>query len=787
MTPGPRTISAALSLALLSTALIHAQTPTERAATDSLSTLIAAVDSISELPDKSRCDRYSGSMDHLCRGFLAAKRAELSGDADAAIAAELEARQVVRSEPDWSAGWYLLGVARLALARAGVNAKPGPLQILGVSYEAGAGHALVRALELDSTNTNAVIALAMTPIPREGASQLGKRLAMLRRMRSQLDPAAMAGTARVERVAGSRDSAAVLWRRVLKSGVVDSGYVATELARDLFAAGNPETGAKVLFAGAATTTKSGRQAYRDQLALVAEPAEVAAWDTVPPSGRPAWLQQFWAGRDVHEGWPAGSRLVEHYRRIEYAMKNYTLQLPPSGRQLVASSTGGIDTRADEQLRKEATTRNLTEANADGPSEEGWLNFEVRMALSQMELQGLDGPFREFQTSLDILGDRGVVWIRYGKPTKALTSVGGKAMEAWKYDNLQPPLVLQFAEENFVGQIGATKLVPTLINEPGRFRDQFCGMIQSLCAVETGDPANPPRSTGRTPAQRFLTDNGRVTAAVIDRVVREGRQEIARATTTDANPRTFTKSITPLVQFYGLIAPDENRSVGLATFAVPGDQLEWTKPAAAGGRTVYTVRMVLALLDKDGHRTDVDSTRYFATPQPLAKGQYLTGTLAMPLASGNYQGSLLLSQPDGRGAVASLSAIRVPRPTGALELSSVVLGRVGGGEPWRSGSSTVPLNPLGAFTEKGKAELYFQVIGAKPGTEYATTLEFFEADKPDESALTLTFKEKAKQSFEAVARTIDLANLKPGRYRLRVNVSGGGTKASESTRLTIQKQ
>lgn len=786
----------------LTAVTLAGQTPAQRLATDSIFREVSVALSVASIPPDSRCTGYASTMLHLCKGVLAAKRAELTGEADAAIAAERELRQVVEGEPSWANGWYAMGIARLALARASVLAKPGPLQILGMSWEAGAGHALVRSLELDSTNADAATALALAGIPREGKAQLTKRLDMLRRIRPMLGPAALLGAARVERVAGSRDSAAALFEQALVSGVVDSGFVATQLARDLYATNHAEAGAQILIAGAATTTKEGQAAYRRELEWVAEPAELTAWDGVPPADRPAWLRQFWGGRDVKEGWPDGARLVEHYRRIETAWRDFTLALPPSGRQIAASTTGGIDTFVDELIERRMNgaeglsyEQDLATAASDGKLDSSTEYRQVTDGLaiaSQMKALGLGGPFRTFRTTQDVLDDRGVVWIRYGKPDKIVSSSGGKAMQVWAYDHIEPRLVLQFQEENFVGQAGATRLVPTLINEAGRFRDQFCGIEPSLCAAITSDPSSryddsAPLSAGvgRQYAQA-KTDGGRLTPVVIDRVVRTGVEQISRATTTDANPRVFTKEVDPLVQLYGLTTPRADRSVALAAFAIPGDQLKGTQPPAAGGRTVYAVRMLLSLLDADGRRFDVDTLRNFAVASPLQRGQFLTGTLEVPLPAGRYRGSLLISQGDGRGAVATLPGIGVPGRGSRLAVSSVVLGREGSGTAWRSGNSVVALNPLGAFTEKGEAELYYQVAGQSPGTPYTTTLEFFDASSPEKSALTLQFDENADGSFREVHRTVGLANLKPGRYRLKVTVTGGGASATETAFLAVVK-
>lgn len=81
---------------------------------------------------------------------------------------------------------------------------------------------------------------------------------------------------------------------------------------------------------------------------------------------------------------------------------------------------------------------------------------------------------------------------------------------------------------------------------------------------------------------------------------------------------------------------------------------------------------------------------------------------------------------------------------------------------------------------------FRVIGQQVGTPYRTTLKFFEAGTPDKSALTLTFDERAESRVREVRRTVGLASLQPGRYRLRVAVSSAGARVTETAWLVVVK-
>src|SRR5690606_27087515 len=163
----------------------------------------------------------------------------------------------------------------------------------------------------------------------------------------------------------------------------------------------------------------------------------------------------------------------------------TLALPPSGRQRSASTTGGIDTFVDELIEHRLMGREGLNAELGVETGRGSQTIgTARLLLGQYQALGLDGPFRTFRTTQDVLDDRGSVWIRYGEPTRMVSSSGGEALQVWAYEQCTPPLFLLFREAKFDGQAGASRLVPSLSNIAGRFRAQSCGIEQSLCAVRT---------------------------------------------------------------------------------------------------------------------------------------------------------------------------------------------------------------------------------------------------------------------------------------------------------------
>lgn len=780
-------------------ASLAAQDGADRAALDSLLQELRGAPP----PWASRCAPYATHVGRVCQSLLAAKEAELTGDRASADRAEVLSRQVVLARPEWALGWYAIGLARLQMARTGILTREGPLHPSGATLEIGAGNALERALELEPTLGIAAEALALIGMPRDGASQMKNRVAVLRRVRPLLSPLALLGAAEVERQLGSRDSAAALFEAALHTRAVDDGVVKLELARELHVLGRAAEGRRELFAGAGVDSPAAFAGYRHELEWVAEPAELASWDSTSAAERSAWLERFWSARDVAAGWPEGERLQEHYRRVEHAWAHFTLVLPVSGRQKLRSRTSGIDTYVDELLIRSLTGAESIDAQnpdpealKDNPKLAQAAFDAVRAAdmATSFRVAGLDGPFQAFRSSQTALDDRGVVWIRHGPPSRVATSVGGEALAVWVYDRGDATMTLQFREQNFDGQIGATSLVPTLIDVPARFRDQFCSLVTTLCSSANTVSQDDGRITYTGGVRnrigggaRAVTESGRITSSLVEHLVEQGEAMIAQATATDAHPREFTSRVTPAVQLYGLDRPGEGARA-VAAFAIPGDQLAFTQPPEAGGRTVYTLRMQMSAVDALGQRRDLDTLRRFAVAAPLAKGQLLQGMLEMVLPGGRHTMGLVLTQDDGRGAASSLGAVPVPMGGGPLGISSLVLGREGSGISWRSGTMTVPLNPANSYVRGGEATLYYQLTGIHPGQRYQTRVDFIEGGRSDDRpALSLTFTEVASSIRAEVLREVGLKNLTPGRYQVRVTVTGEEESSSETAWLTVVKQ
>jgi hypothetical protein len=194
---------------------------------------------------------------------------------------------------------------------------------------------------------------------------------------------------------------------------------------------------------------------------------------------------------------------------------------------------------------------------------------------------------------------------------------------------------------------------------------------------------------------------------------------------------------------------------------------------------------MATRQTDGQRVELDTLRQFAVPRALVGGEFITGMLEMKVPSGSYATSVLVSQDDGRGAVAAVMTVTTPKPEPVLQVTDLVLGQAKSPVHWNSGSSSVPLNPLNAFPKGGTAEVYYQLSGLTVGATYDSRFEFYKAGETGKPArLKLAFKEQAPAARGEMARSLGLANLDAGQYQVRFVISGGGHEASSVSWLTI---
>lgn len=221
--------------------------------------------------------------------------------------------------------WLQLGRSRVAAADRGDLARPGPRQFLGTDYSHGAGNAFLRALEIDPTLLEAAHALVDVLAKQGRWPQEDDAMHALRRVNAAIDsppPWLLLARGRLERQAGDHDSSATMFMRALAAGC-DSAIGWLELARELYYAGRDKEAHQAYLAGARSVhSDTDARLYRESVALVASPPELAAFDSTSVDSIGAFVTRFWARRDADAGRRDGERLAEHYRRLEVAERSF---------------------------------------------------------------------------------------------------------------------------------------------------------------------------------------------------------------------------------------------------------------------------------------------------------------------------------------------------------------------------------------------------------------------------------------------------------------------------------
>lgn len=746
---------AALALLGVLSSGAAAQAPDQRAA------LVSFRDSLSRVTDTmalrrleatmidvARVDRDNALL-HLRLGFVAYRLGEVGGGKPHYDDAAGEFEWATELRADWPWAWYGLGLAELALGEHEAILIENVRQLLGKDYLSKAANAFARAAEADPSFAAAVIDLANTALTQRINARLGVALAAVRQAASgpaAREPAVQIARGRVEREAGEADSAVAAFTAALAVGS-DSGVALLELARSLYYARQPAAGRARYYAGAAAATSAeATRLYREDIGWIATPDELAAFDgLVTPADRAAWLGRFWDRRDADEARTAGERLAEHYRRWFHARRSFRL-------------------------------------------------------VTRHRHYDITETYRSTQAEFD---DRGVIYLRHGPPDDRAAYLcppqspadDGPACatnESWRYRGPQGDLVFHFAARDDVQDY---KLVESLVDVLGF---QVSVAAQGRADARVAD-LYATRDAFGEPYSRVARGQG-LRSNVLSDERRLGRRAIAVGTTTDSYRHQFDRGLTVWSSDFVVARRDgpEPAQQLVVVFAVPAGRLT---PQPGGGGVHYPLRFRLRVTDSAGVSVaSLDTLRVFGAARPLAREEYLTGLLTVPVPAGSLAYRLLVATPDGEaGDVVRRDSLDAPPLDGrSPALSDLVLGRSGSGIAWLPPGDTIPLNPLGRYPQGASIEVYYEVHGLAPGREYRTEITMEPAGGPSlfgrirglfggrRAPISLAFDAPATGPVTRVRRTVALGDLGRGAYVLTIRVidPDGGTSYLRSRRLEV---
>lgn len=414
-----------------------AQSPHDRIHLDRLhDSLAGALDpaALTRAYDAARAapGRGPAALRELRLGLAALRLAELDEGSRAGAAID-HFRRAARREPAWPYAWYGLGLAETLRAareqqeRLALGSRVG----IGTLERAAARHR--RALESDPGFVPAALALADLTLALRDTARFAAARDVLRDALVTTPappPELLLAWGRLERAAGSPDSAAFAFARYTGAGG-GRALALLETARTALAAG--QAGAEAgYYEGVGLDDSLAAAGYRADLEPIAADSDLARFDSLGPAGRADFLRRFWTDRDRYEMRSEGDRIREHYRRLLHARRSFALTV-------------------------------------------------------SRRFYGAADAYRSGSEELD---DRGIIYVRHGEPGERLRPFvfGLMPNESWRYARAEGDLLFHFSagyDEHGGGDLYDYRLVQSVLDLRGASAappDQLMLSRQSLSPV-----------------------------------------------------------------------------------------------------------------------------------------------------------------------------------------------------------------------------------------------------------------------------------------------------------------
>jgi len=180
-----------------------------------------------------------------------------------------------------------------------------------------------------------------------------------------------------------------------------------------------------------------------QIAMVASPDEEVEYFATPLERRPDFFRAFWARREPDLTTASNERLIEHFRRLRTARREFALLHP------LARFHRSAEARALRANLASAVLARLGEFWEGGviPGHSR-LEDEVQAAGVGVDIRDLPEPDSTTRYLRYGFDGRGLIYLRFGAPQERLVTVGGSSdgvdVEAWRYDVDGEDISLVFA-------------------------------------------------------------------------------------------------------------------------------------------------------------------------------------------------------------------------------------------------------------------------------------------------------------------------------------------------------
>jgi tetratricopeptide (TPR) repeat protein len=739
-----------------------AQSTAQRANIEAFRDSLAAVnDSVSLLAAEKRLISHAShelrdsAMAHLRLGFIALRLGDLAGHKHYEDAAS-EFQWAVDLQGKWPYGWFGLGLAELGVGDSPIPLLRGLQDALGRDALTRSATDFAKSAEVDPAFVRGLVELTNTALRQRINVRMGVALDALRHSAAtpaSHNPEVLLARARIEREVGSPDSAVAAADELVALHPQDAAAL-LEQARARFRLGRRD-GGDPWYRGLAIADPATVALYRSDIQFVLPDSTLMTFDADADPARVALLRRFWDLRDRDELHLPGERLVEHYRRLDYARRNYRVASthrhydiieryrPPvvdfDDRGVIYIRQGTPDDRASLELPGVPFNESWVYHRASGDllfhfvAREGVTDF--RLVESALDLVGYANAIR-LENSGDLHGD----------------------------DLPLPP------------RVGARQ-VRISQDSAGKLRQRASDVALSQLAEEIVRSRLP-----LDPIYQRMLGAGRGSASGIEAEERNiGQRSIRIGTTTDDWPHHYAVALPVAAQVLAVGGDSVSPMVQVA-FALPPEAIR-----GLHGDSLAPLRVRAAILGRDGTvAATADTTMGAVDALATDRSGERAGVISLAVPRGHY--TVRVGFEVGRaGVISDRDTIEVssPRDT-ALSLSDFAVG-ARSVPVWRTGvqGDTIWIDPSAEFRATEPLQLYFEVNGVPRGASYRYELSVTRPGNRSIVSRVLGLFGKGSAAFHVattqrgtgttavIHQEIDLGKQKPGRYLLEVTVSSGG--------------
>ncbi len=718
--------------------------------------LIAIVKQPQLYTPRSVADSARAASLHLSVGFIELRLGDVGGHEHYDGAAS-EFQWAAELEPKWPFPSFGLGLAELGVGDYSNPLLHGLQTMLGRDALTRSAIDFARSAEADPSFVEGLVELSAIALRQRVNVRLDVALAALRRAAHTAaghNAAVLLARCRVERAVGSPDSALAAVNELL-AGDPDNAEGLLELARTKFLLGDVGGNAP-WYRGLQLADGPALAQYRSDLAPVFPDSTRRAFDAASNDGRVTLTRNFWSARDRQGLHHDGERLMEHYRRLDYAERNYRLVSTARQYDIVERfrPTGAeFDDRGVVYIRQGAPDDRRRLDIAALPPNETWAYRRAGgdLLFTFVARHGIE-DYRLVESLFDVLGN-------------------DDAIELAGTGNIQGNQ-LGPAGSPFMGRRAPTAQAAESLSQ-----------LTHATQLSATAAALIRSRVGLDPIYQQLLTSGKGSAPGLEAAERSlGRHSIAVGTRSDSWPLRYPRPLDAVLSILAVGADSDGPRVQLA-FAIPRGAVPAASRASGPGASV-TVRA--AFLGLDGSLVASIDTAVALPPAGVANTGLL-GRVPVAVPPGTFVVRAAVGI-DSSGVVWPFDTVRVASPMGpAPGLSDLALGAQRIPLDWTTErGDTVWLDPRDRFALNDPLQLYFEVTGLVPGTPFRTELDIrqreggwgvwrairhlFGGGPPH---IGISSDETARHTVEPVRRELSLEKLKPGDYQLEVTVTTAG--------------